>query len=158
MSNQHEITINVVSAASLSPAEEAELRSALAALQPGVVLKALAGAWKAEQPGRMSIPMPEGKGAVSESQKFVELEFFRDLLGDALRIDDDCKAVFNLTDDQLSASRVAELYAVLAYLGILVGGWESDSEFLWENPGVGTSAFFWEGDGQFFPESDFTAV
>jgi len=155
----HEIAINVVSAASLSPDEEQELRSALEVVTPAGILKILAKAWKDEgNTDRFSIGMPEGKGTVSESLKFKELEFFKDIISDALRIDDDCKVVIRLDDDQLSTSRVGELYAVLAYLGTLVGGWEADSEFTWLNPSTGTSAFFWEGDGQVFPEMDFDAV
>jgi hypothetical protein len=156
MSTQHEITINVVSSSSVSPDEEAELRSALETSAGPNVLKALAHAWKAENSGeRMAIEMPEGKGVVSENLKFKELEFFKDLIGEVLQVDDDRKVVIRLEDDQLSSNRVTELYAVLVFLGSLVGGWEEDSEFSWNNPSVGTSAFFWEGDGQIFPESDF---
>jgi hypothetical protein len=156
MSTQHKFTIDVVSAASLSPDEEAELRSALEGCAGNIVLKKLAQAWRAENSGeRLNIEMPEGKGAITEGLKFRELEFFKDQLGEAMQIDDDRKVVIKLEDDQLSSNRVAELYAVLVFLGSLVGGWESDSEFSWENPNRGTSAFFWEGDGQIFPESDF---
>lgn len=155
MSTQHEIVINVASAASVSPDEESELRTALENSTGSSILKALADAWKSENDGRMSISMPEGKGTVTDGLKFKELEFFKDLLGAGLEVDDDRKVVIRLEDDQLTSNRVNELYAVLAFLGGLVGGWEADSEFSWMNPATGTSAFYWEGDGQTFPESDF---
>jgi hypothetical protein len=156
MSAPHEIAINVISAASLSPEDESDIRTALASCSGPQVLKALSDAWKAEEnSGRMALQMPEGKGQVTDNLKFKELEFFKDLLGEAIDMDDDRKLVVRLQDDQLTQNRVTELYAVLAYLGSLVGGWEADSEFSWTQPGVGTSAFYWEGDGQTFPESDF---
>lgn len=156
MSTPHEITINVVSAASLSPNDEAELRAAFEGSGGSAVLKALALAWKSENPGeRLALNMPEGKGVVSESLKFRELEFFKELIGAAMQVDGDSKIVVRLEDDSLTLNRVTELYAVLAYLGSLVGGWESDSEFSWSHPGVGKSSFYWEGDGLVFPEGDF---
>lgn len=156
MSAPHEIIINVISAASLSPEDESDVRSALASCSGSQILKTLSNAWKAEEnSGRMSIPMPEGKALVSDNLKFKELEFFKDLLGEAINMDDDCKLVIRVQDDQLTQNRVTELYAVLAYIGRLVGGWEADSEFSWTQPGLGTFAFYWEGDGQTFPESDF---
>lgn len=156
MSTPHEIAINVISAASLSPEDETDVRTALASCSGAQILKSLSDAWKAEErSGRMVFPMPEGKAVISDNLKFKELEFFKDLLGEALEMDDDCKLVIRLQDDQLTSNRVNELCAVLAYLGRLVGGWEADSEFSWTHPGVGTSAFYWEGDGEAFPESDF---
>lgn len=155
MSTQQEISINVVSAASISPDEEADLRTALESSTGSAILKELAAAWRKENDGRMSIAMPEGKGAVTESLKFKELEFFKDLLGAAIEVDDDRKVVIHLEDDQLTSNRVTELFATLTFLGTLVGGWEADSEFSWKNPASGTSSFFWEGDGETFPESDF---
>lgn len=156
MSAPHEIVVNVISAASISPEEESDIRTALASCSGSQLLKVLSDAWKAEEnSGRMVIAMPEGKAVVSDNLKFKELEFFKDLLGEAIDMDDDCKLVIRIQDDQLTSNRANELYAVLAYLGQLVGGWESDSEFSWTHPGVGTLAFYWEGDGETFPQSDF---
>ena len=156
MSSLNTIDINVVSSASLSPEEESEVRAALAN-QPGVVmLKEVGAAFKTETGNlRFGVEMPDGKAKVNESLKFNELDFLKEIIGEAMTIDDDCKLTIHLEDEQLTTNRVGELYVLLVYLGKLVGGWESDSEFSWAQEGKGKSSFFWEGDGILFPEQDF---
>jgi hypothetical protein len=156
MSSSNQIGINVVSESSLSPEEEAELRMSLESSAGASMLKALALAWKAEHGSlRMVIDLPGGRSVVSENLKFKELEYLKELVLGAIQFDDDRKLLIHLEDDQLTSNRVAELYVLLGYVGILVKGWESDSEFTWKQEGAGTSAFFWEGGGLVFPESDF---
>jgi hypothetical protein len=122
----------------------------------GAMMSVINSSWKAENgSSKFHIELPDGKSIVSATLKFREIEFLKETVISSLDFDDDRKLCIHLENEDLTTNRVAELYVLLVYIGILVKGWEGDSEFTWKHPNSGTSAFFWEGDGQVFPENDF---
>ena len=155
MSSSQEFSIDVVSADSFSPEDEADLRGVLEVCTGTVIMRALTEAWVKEHgSGKMVIDTPDNK-TITSTLKFRELEFFKERIGEVLALDDDRKIIIRLDDDSLTSNRNQELYALLVYLGMHVRGWESDSEFSWQSEGAGKLTYFWEGDGNLFPDGDF---